>query len=236
LEHLKHGGVDNGRLPVTYSDFGKEGVRRNSVYEALLVAIHLGWIERTGIGSVPWQGDIREPSHYRLTWLPNHDGAPPTNRWARIKTVDDAKAAVKHAKAQLAQVRKLSPSLKRGQKQTPNNESDTWPSNESDTWASNESVLEGNGIPIIPSNDSDTPFYISGYQAGAGVTGTALAIACAQGAGRYAVSSQPLALQPYYGTRALHLETGSLEKNGRADFLEPAAPLTGGLTAGSTVH
>src|SRR5262245_36039997 len=39
LEHLRHGGIENGKLPVTYSDFVKFGVRRNSVREAILVAI-----------------------------------------------------------------------------------------------------------------------------------------------------------------------------------------------------
>src|SRR6516164_8599010 len=47
LEHLKHGGLDNGKLPVTYQDFAKCGVRKNSIREAQLVAIHLGFIDRT---------------------------------------------------------------------------------------------------------------------------------------------------------------------------------------------
>jgi hypothetical protein len=93
LEHLKHGGVENGKLPVTYQDFVKCGVRRNSVRQAILIAIYLGWIDKTSTGEVPWHGDIRKPSTFALTWLPRHDGVPPSNRWKRFESDAEAKAA-----------------------------------------------------------------------------------------------------------------------------------------------
>jgi hypothetical protein len=107
LEHLKHGGVDNGGLPVTYLDFVKFGVRRNSIREAIEIAISLGWIDRTSVGEVPWHGDVRKPSTYGLTWLPQYNGAPASNRWIKIDTQVDAKNAVKRAKATVVQHRKL---------------------------------------------------------------------------------------------------------------------------------
>jgi hypothetical protein len=118
LEHLKHGGADNGRLPVTYADFVKFGVRRNSIREAIQVAIALGWIDRTSVGEVPWHGDIRKPSTYGLAWLPEYSGAQASNRWIKIDTPVDAKKAVKKAKATVARHRKL-PAFFNRQKKAP---------------------------------------------------------------------------------------------------------------------
>jgi hypothetical protein len=105
LEHLRHGGVENGLLPVTYQNFVQCGVRRNSVHEALLAAEHLGWIDRTSLGNSPWEGDVRAPSTYGLTFLPRHDGSPPRNRWSSFKTDSEAKVIIKNLKANLRQLR-----------------------------------------------------------------------------------------------------------------------------------
>jgi hypothetical protein len=56
-----------------------------------LIAIHLGWIEKTSTGEVPWRGNIRSPSTFALTWLPPHNGVSPSNRWKRIKSDAEAK-------------------------------------------------------------------------------------------------------------------------------------------------
>lgn len=163
LEHLRHGGVENGKLPVTYSDFVRCGVRRNSVREAQLVAINLGFVDRTSIGEVPWHGDIHRPSTFGLTWLPRSDGVPPSNRWASIKTHSDAKAAVRSAKAELAQLRGLRSFFNRQVAQGPTPKDVTGAGDESDTSSSNDQVRgECNG-PASSGSDSDTPFYISGY-------------------------------------------------------------------------
>jgi hypothetical protein len=108
LEHCRHAGVQNGRLPVTYSDFVRCGVRRNAVREAQLVAEHLGFIDRISVGETPWHsGDIRSPSMFALTWLPRStNGASPSNRWAKL-TDAEAKAAVALAKRHCAKLRKL---------------------------------------------------------------------------------------------------------------------------------
>jgi hypothetical protein len=165
LEHLKHGGVENGLLPVTYRDFVKCGVRRNAVRQALLIAVHLGWVDKTSTGEVPWHGDIRSPSTFALTWLPQHSGAPASNRWTRIKSDADAKAAIRVAKVELAQARRLPPFFNRQRKPKPTPESVTWPGDDSDTHTSSDPVFGESKSPQISSNDCGTPFYISGYPA-----------------------------------------------------------------------
>jgi hypothetical protein len=172
LEHLKHGGLENGKLPVTYQDFVKWGARKNSVREAQLVAIHLGWIERTSIGEVPWHGDIRSPSTFGLTWLPRYDGAPPSNQWASFRTELDAKAAIRHAKAELVQLRSLPPFFNRQVNQNPTPKDVTWAGNDSDTSSGNDQVRGGRNTAGISSNHSGTPFYISGYPAADASTAT----------------------------------------------------------------
>lgn len=163
LEHLKHGGVENGKLPVTYQDFARWGVRKNSVREAQLVATHLGWIERTSTGEVPWHGDIRRPSTFGLTWLPRYDGAPASNRWTRFETDLEAKAAIRHAKAELAQLRRMPSFFNRQVNQSPTPKDATWMGDDSDTSSSNDQVRERSSDAETSGNDCGTPFYISGY-------------------------------------------------------------------------
>jgi hypothetical protein len=97
LEHLHHGSLENGILPVTYDDFVKYGVRRMSVRQALEEASALGLIDITP-GVRAW-GDFKgKPSQYRLTWFGTKERAPPTNRWKRFGTMEEAKAAAKAAR------------------------------------------------------------------------------------------------------------------------------------------
>jgi hypothetical protein len=161
LEHLKHGGVENGLLPVTYQNFVQWGVRRNAIREAIVVAINLGWIDKTSTGEVPWRGDIRRPSTFALTWLPRHNGTLASNRWTRIKSDADAKAAIRAAKAELAQVRRLPAFFNRQKTQTPSTENVTWPGDGSDTCSGNDALSDLSKSRQSTSNDCDTPFYIS---------------------------------------------------------------------------
>ncbi len=80
LEHMAHAGTENGNLVVTYDDFVKFGIRRQSINAAIREAIERGFIIVTvqGRASV---GEARWPNRYALTWLPLKDGAPATNRW-----------------------------------------------------------------------------------------------------------------------------------------------------------
>ncbi len=75
IEHMNHGGADNGRLPVTYRDFEASGVRRHSVASAIRELAALGFIEitRHGYGGA---AETRTPSLYRLTYRPAYNAGP----------------------------------------------------------------------------------------------------------------------------------------------------------------
>jgi hypothetical protein len=81
LEHLRHGGKDNGSLPVTYQNFADHGVRRNSLHHAINGLVRKGFVRITRKGRSGKNGVATE---YRLTYL-HANNRPPTNDW---KTVD----------------------------------------------------------------------------------------------------------------------------------------------------
>jgi hypothetical protein len=68
IEHARHGGKRNGDLVCTYTDFRKHGVRKASISDAIKQLVRRGLIEITKQGR-PSYGDLRNPSHYRLTYL-----------------------------------------------------------------------------------------------------------------------------------------------------------------------
>jgi hypothetical protein len=96
IEHVNHGGVENGRLPVTFDDFARAGVRRQSVRDGLREVEALGFVEIVERGSAGNAG-YRRPHVFRLTYLPTAS-APPTHDWRRIKTETEAKAVTGTAK------------------------------------------------------------------------------------------------------------------------------------------
>lgn len=80
IEHCAHGGLHNGQLIVTHQQFKAYGVSGEYVADAIdelafkgLVRIRRG---RAGAGT-------SHPNVYRLTWLGDREGAPPTNEWMR---------------------------------------------------------------------------------------------------------------------------------------------------------
>jgi hypothetical protein len=93
IEHMQHGGNENGKLPVTYDDFRKYGIRRNTVAYAIAVAVALGWIDVAEQGHRGAAGQ-RRATRYALTWVDRWDGTPRTNRWNAIKTEEPAKETV----------------------------------------------------------------------------------------------------------------------------------------------
>jgi hypothetical protein len=80
VEHMAHAGTENGNLVVTYADFVKFGVRRESLPGAIADAAARGLITVTEKGRAS-TGPDRWPSRYALGWLPLFDGAPALNRW-----------------------------------------------------------------------------------------------------------------------------------------------------------
>jgi hypothetical protein len=97
LEHMRHGGAENGHLPCTYSDFVKAGVRRASVSLAIRQAVALGFLEVTQRGGRSISR-VRPPSKYRLTYINGRGRSQPaTNEWKRIADAADAEAALTRA-------------------------------------------------------------------------------------------------------------------------------------------
>jgi hypothetical protein len=101
IEHMHHGGAENGKLPVTYRNFEDAGVRRHSVASALREVTALGFVEvtRKGYGGA---AEVRAPSLYRLTYLPAWDAGPKdgtgTHDYLKIKTDDEAEAIAAKAR------------------------------------------------------------------------------------------------------------------------------------------
>lgn len=98
VEHLSHGGAENGRLPVTYHQFEVWGVRRHSVAGAIRELAAPGIIEITQHG-YSGAGDVRAPNLYRLTyvqaWYANDTG---THEYLKIRSVEQAKGLARAAR------------------------------------------------------------------------------------------------------------------------------------------
>jgi hypothetical protein len=89
IEHLTHGGAQNGHLAVSYAQFISYGVSRKAIRPALSAGVPLGLLEV--IQTDEWVGDIRAPNEYRLTYVPSKDRRAPTDEWLGV-TEAQAKA------------------------------------------------------------------------------------------------------------------------------------------------
>jgi hypothetical protein len=98
VEHMHHAGTENGRLPVTYDDFERYGLRRKTIRFGITAAAALGFIDITEEGHAG-AGDTRRAARYALTWVDRYDGAPRTNRWKAVETVADARRIVEAVRA-----------------------------------------------------------------------------------------------------------------------------------------
>lgn len=106
IELGHHGGTDNGKLPVTYSDFEQYGVHRHSIGPAIREAVALGFLEVTEIGRAG-NAEFRSPNKFRLTYA-YATNIRPTHEWQRIETDEQAAALVKEARRQLEKKQKSS--------------------------------------------------------------------------------------------------------------------------------
>lgn len=96
IELADHGGVDNGRLPVTYDDFEKFGIHRHAIGPGLREVEALGFVETTERG-VAGNAEYRSPSLYRLTYRHTSNTAP-TDEWRRHETIEGAEAIARAAR------------------------------------------------------------------------------------------------------------------------------------------
>lgn len=99
LEHMAHGGVENGSLPVTYDDLIAWGIRRNSVAPSIAEAVALGWVtfQRGLPAHKAGQGHSQR---FGLTWLPEGSSTVADHRWRRISDLGSAKAVSEAARAE----------------------------------------------------------------------------------------------------------------------------------------
>jgi hypothetical protein len=81
IELADHGGIDNGKLPVTYDDFVQYGLERHAVGPAIREVVALGFVEITDIGRAG-NAEWRKPNLFRLTF--RNTKYAPTNEWQKI--------------------------------------------------------------------------------------------------------------------------------------------------------
>ena len=81
IEHMAHGGKNNGQLICTYQDFADHGIRYKSIAPAIRQTVDHGIVKVPRPG---WRSaNHGTPAHYCLTYLPVGD-APPTDEWKQI--------------------------------------------------------------------------------------------------------------------------------------------------------
>ena len=89
IEHLNHGGKENGKLPVTFANLRKFGMANGELIARGIRELRaLGFVELTRVGRAG-NGEHRKANLFRITYLPA-DGKEPTDEWRRIETVQEA--------------------------------------------------------------------------------------------------------------------------------------------------
>jgi hypothetical protein len=110
IEHMNHGGAENGRLQVTFDQFVEYGVTRRLIAPAIRELTALGFLEVTEPGHAGADGEGKA-NRFRLTYVNCKSREQPTNEWQRIETsaVAEATAATsrreKNSRAQALGVR-----------------------------------------------------------------------------------------------------------------------------------
>jgi hypothetical protein len=95
-ECLRHGGKDNGKLPVTFDDFVRWGIHRHAIAPAIRECTALGVLIVTRRG-MAGNAEFRSPNLFLLPYLePDTAG----QEWRRIATVEEAEAIARTARLQ----------------------------------------------------------------------------------------------------------------------------------------
>ena len=84
IELAHHGGMDNGRLPVTYDDFQRYGIDRHAIAPAIRELVALGFIEVTEHGRAG-NAEWRKPNQFRITYKHTRETSP-MHEWKGIET------------------------------------------------------------------------------------------------------------------------------------------------------
>lgn len=86
LEHLRHGGAENGSLMAPYAQLVTWGVTKRDIAPAIATLVQFGFIRRTEHGER--LGGRPNATRYALTWLPTSDGALPTEDFRKVTRAD----------------------------------------------------------------------------------------------------------------------------------------------------
>jgi hypothetical protein len=98
IELARHGGTDNGRLPVTYDQFQEFGIDRQAIAPAIRELVALGFLEITRKGRAG-NAEWRLPNLFRLTFRPSKgERAFGTNEWQEVESMEDAERLAKAAR------------------------------------------------------------------------------------------------------------------------------------------
>jgi hypothetical protein len=97
IELAHHGGMDNGKLPITFRQFVNYGIPKRWVARTIQELTALGFAEVTEPGRAG-NAEWRKPNLFRVTYR-HCDRAPPTNEWRHI-TDDDARMFATAARRQ----------------------------------------------------------------------------------------------------------------------------------------
>ncbi|MDC9822966.1 hypothetical protein PRN20_04420 [Devosia sp. ZB163] len=92
IEHLSHGGKENGGLFVSYRQFQMCGISKRQIRALAELGQGLGLVEVRQDPEAS-NGRIRPPNAYRLTYVPERGKKAPTDDWRAISS-DRAKSLV----------------------------------------------------------------------------------------------------------------------------------------------
>lgn len=89
IEHMCHGGAENGQLRVSYNQFVEFGISKRTIQPSLLLGVRLGLVKVGSLETDPSR-NIRPDNIYSLTYVPLKGRKNPTDEW---KSVTEAHAA-----------------------------------------------------------------------------------------------------------------------------------------------
>jgi hypothetical protein len=99
IEHMQHGGVENGNLIVRKEDFVGWGIDPNAVAPSLRVLDRLG-LNQIEVRGAAGNAEQRRAHRFRLTYVDNRSGLQPTDEWKKIETLEEAEAIAEAARAE----------------------------------------------------------------------------------------------------------------------------------------
>jgi hypothetical protein len=114
-EHCRHGGKDNGKLPVPHRCFQRFGIHHHAIGPGIREVVALGFHRITQHG-VAGNGEFRKSTVLRITYLPAY-GKDPTNEWADITTVKEAETVAAKARAAIPERYKSQNSASAGKRE-----------------------------------------------------------------------------------------------------------------------